>query len=62
MISWKAHCMALLFILRHRQLDLNAQVIEKNVMSVFLLLWSAMIWFLKPTYGEGKRAFCAEIC
>lgn len=38
MISGKAHCMALLFILRDRQLDPNAQVIEENVVSVFLLL------------------------
>lgn len=62
MISGKAHCMTLLFILRDRQLDPNAQVIEENVVSVFLLLCGAMIRFLKPTYGEGIRAFCSEIC
>lgn len=38
MISGKAHCMAPLFILRDRQLDPSAQVIEENVVSVFLLL------------------------
>lgn len=45
MIAGKALCLALLFILRDRRLDPNAQVIGEKVMSVLLFLWGAMIWF-----------------
>lgn len=57
MFAGKAHCPALRFILLARRFDLDAHIVEENVMDVGLDDRA-----LETNLQGRKGAFCSEVC